>query len=223
MPLHSDILVHWTGKDFKQLPEYVERLKAFYIKGIRANRPTKEERIYGFGTDVFLYIRPMVCFTEIRISQSKTHADRYGKLGIGFSRNYLMDRGANPVFYLRNSKNGIVNTNFASLVPMAKDYSNLEVFLSYCKSMSSEPDNELDFYEEMEWRTVVCNLSSTGTCPHLTKKGEDYYLDFVPSAVELIVFPDEITKKAALKDPTMIEYFQQHMPMMVTCDKIPNF
>ncbi|MFH0802996.1 MAG: abortive infection system antitoxin AbiGi family protein [bacterium] len=224
MNLHSDILVHWTGRDFKQPPEYIERLQAFYKDGIYAHPPKIVEKICGFNTEVVLRSIPMICFTEIRLSQAKTFADRYGKLGIGFSRKYLMDRGANPVFYLRSSKNGIVNTNFAYLFHMAEENGILNTFLAYCKSMSSEPDKELDFYEEMEWRTIVCELKdSSPPCPHLTKKGEYYYLDFNPSDVELIVFPDEIIKKAALEDPSMVEYFRQHTPMIVTCDKIPNF
>ena len=41
-----------------------------------------------------------LCFTEIRLSQAQTHAERYGKLGIGFTRDFIMNKGGRPVIYI---------------------------------------------------------------------------------------------------------------------------
>jgi hypothetical protein len=49
----------------------------------------------------------MICFTEIRLSQAQTHAKQYGKLGIGFERDFIMDKGGRPVIYIPyKPKNG---------------------------------------------------------------------------------------------------------------------
>src|SRR6266542_6844878 len=40
-----------------------------------------------------------ICLTEIRLSQAKDHSDRYGKLGIGFTREFIANKGGRPVMY----------------------------------------------------------------------------------------------------------------------------
>ena len=92
MGIHSKILVHWTGKDIENCPEatktqlYVERLKDDLEKGIFSKR-TSEDSIRK--TKITNLLR--ICFTEIRLSQAQRHAERYGKIGIGFTHEFMMN------------------------------------------------------------------------------------------------------------------------------------
>jgi hypothetical protein len=100
MDIHSKILVHWTGKKdngsaYIKDQEYVERLKNYYKNGLFAKR-TSEDSIRKWKIKNLVRI----CFTEIRLSQVQTHAKRYGKLGIGFSRDFIMNKGGRPVIYI---------------------------------------------------------------------------------------------------------------------------
>jgi hypothetical protein len=83
MGIHSKILVHWTGKDIaKEICSedgksqmYFERLKNSLEKGLYMKR-TSEAVIRGKTIKYIIRL----CFTEIRLSQTETHARRYGKL-----------------------------------------------------------------------------------------------------------------------------------------------
>ena len=81
MGIHSKILVHWTGKDIENSPKanksqlYVERLRDDLQNGLFTKR-TSEAVIREKQIKNLLRI----CFTEIRLSQAQTHAERYGKL-----------------------------------------------------------------------------------------------------------------------------------------------
>jgi hypothetical protein len=102
MNIHSRFLVHWTGeKDIESLPNnirsqrYVERLKDYYQNGLFIKR--REEAVLR-GLKIKNLLR--LCFTEIRLSHAQKHAARYGKLGIGFSRDFILNRGGRPVIYI---------------------------------------------------------------------------------------------------------------------------
>jgi hypothetical protein len=101
MGIHSKILVHWTGKDIESNPSanksqlYVERLIDDLQNGLFTKRTTeaviRKKKIRNL-------VR--ICFTEIRLSQARKHAERYGKIGIGFTRDFIMNKGGRPVIYI---------------------------------------------------------------------------------------------------------------------------
>ncbi len=102
MNIHSKILVHWTGKnDIENQPEniraqkYVERLRDYYEHGLYSKR-TKEDVIRKVKIKNLIRL----CFTEIRLSQAREHANNYGKLGIGFTRDFILNRSGRPVIYI---------------------------------------------------------------------------------------------------------------------------
>ncbi|MCK8492896.1 abortive infection system antitoxin AbiGi family protein [Spirosoma sp. RP8] len=51
---------------------------------------------------------PMVCFNDIPISQLRNHIDLYGRYGIGLEKDWGIQAGVSPVFYL-NKESEFVN------------------------------------------------------------------------------------------------------------------
>lgn len=108
---HSKLLVHWTGQtSFESLPaadkidKYAERLKDWYQKGLFTRRADElvlrlPEPGHGYVNKPHMEL-VRICFTEIRLSQAKSHSQRYGRLGIGFSRDYIVNKGGRPVIYV---------------------------------------------------------------------------------------------------------------------------
>src|SRR4030095_9224196 len=108
-PMRSKFLVHWTGQvDFEPLVEaerrekYTQRLKDWYQNGLFA-RNVNELILRlpkpGQVDKIKMKHLARVCFTEIRLSQAARHSERYGKLGIGFTRDFIANKGGRPVFY----------------------------------------------------------------------------------------------------------------------------
>ena len=233
MSLHSRFLSHWTGKDFcdddnKRLVQnkYVQRLRdtcqhGFYMQIGR-------EELCGVNRTT---IRPditRVCFSEIRLSQARRHAELYGGLGIGVHRDFILGKEGNPVFYVQNSWKGHVVENFAVIHATAEELvrtleeagKNRDVesvrnnirdplrhVMGYVKGMSDENRTELNYYDEMEWRVVdVTRLH--GECMFRDENTEGVYrLKVTPPDIRLIVFPDKATRRFAIQDPLLRDYF----------------
>jgi len=227
MAIHSKILVHWTGKDIEtnhdkdEKPQlYVDRLKDDLLEGLYA-KPTIEDSIRG------LKIKDItrLCFTEIRLSQAKTHADRYGKLGIGFSRDFIMNKGGRPVIYIPfepPADNYLLEASIRNVYKESKNHHEINassiLILAYVKRMSDR--NKInDYYEEMEWRIVH----------HADDKiikntvNDIHRLKFKMSDIEVIIFPDSKTKQLSLEDNYIKECLSKHMPIIATLDDCLNF
>jgi hypothetical protein len=228
MGIHSEFLVHWTGKDIEikicTVPEksqlYVERLKDDLEKGLFTKR-TSEACIRGYTMKYLVRL----CFTEIRLSQAQIHAERYGKLGIGFTREFIMDKGGRPVIYIPyKAKDGgrLLEDSIRNV--HEKSASNPEIrksakwIMAHVKRMSNGKDQY--YYEEMEWRLVYDEKST-----HFKKvvAKNVYRLQFNPNDISLIIFPDENTKQRSLSDTFIKEYFAKHLPIMATLDDCRNF
>jgi len=219
---HSDILVHWTSRqlaghslsDASSQDEYVELLCSIYSKGLRFSRPNNPDVVVGVNCHTVLPTLPIICFTELRLSQAQEHSHQYGSLGIGFRREFLMTWGANPVFYMQSKNQGIVNTNLSGLVNLENKPDGLDVFLSYVKPMGEPCSDQYPYYDESEWRMVSCKLGNQW--PERFEESEgDIWFRFKPDEVSLLAFPNEVIRKKCLANLQLIDVFKNHMPMMV--------
>ena len=235
MGIHSKILVHWTGKDIEKenfsedekSQLYVELLKDDFKKGLYTKR-TSEAVIRGYKIKNIIRL----CFTEIRLSQAETHARRYGKLGIGFTREFIMDKGGRPVIYIpfKGKADGrLLEDSIRNVYERSKDYAEINKsskrIMAHVKRMSNGRDEDSedyeDYYEEMEWRLVYHKNNST----HFTKDEAENVrrLKFEVSDIKVIIFPDENTKQQSLSDKFIRDYFSEHLPIMATLEDCRNF
>jgi hypothetical protein len=226
MAIHSKILVHWTGKDIETNPNedeksrlYVERLKDDLREGLYA-KPTIEDSIR------YLKIKDItrLCFTEIRLSQAKTHSDRYGKLGIGFSRDFIMNKGGRPVIYIPfepPADNYFLEASIGNVYEKAINNREIKesskLILAHVKRMSD--GNKNDYYEEMEWR-IVHHANDKNI---INTSNDIHRLKFKMSDIEVIIFPDKKTKQLSLEDDYIKDCLSKHMPIIATLDDCLNF
>lgn len=241
--IHSKFLIHWTGKDINPYnrkldtdmrKKYVKRLKDVLRKGLYMK--PGEEKIYGKNNKWIKAEIARVCFTEIKLTQTEKHAKRYGELGIGFNRNFVLEREGNPVFYVQNGDKGHIIENFVVLRDLMDELSadkaktkELEIILGYLKNMSCRNENELKYYDEMEWRIVHIDrltgpdnyIQDNG---EITKEGKKIYrLKIQSKDTHLVVFPDNETVRLALKDEEISEFFKSYMPTLIVLDDCKNF
>jgi hypothetical protein len=91
--------------------EYLMRLRSILKHGLWMNTPSDTDKEPDSETTLCVNKRPSrnislpedtarVCFTELRLSQARAHAERYGRLGIGVKPPFVLDRGGRPVIYL---------------------------------------------------------------------------------------------------------------------------
>ena len=162
MSIHSKLLVHWTGKkDIEKIQNlderrsaYLERLKDTCKRGLFMKHG--EEHLQGVKASHIKQGIVRVCFTEIRLSQAKEHADRYGKMGIAFHRDFVLEREGNPVFYVQNGTRGHVVEVLAHARQRLDStfHPALDVVIGYLKGMGEPNEPDLKYYDEMEWRIL---------------------------------------------------------------------
>lgn len=171
--IHSDFLVHWTGKDLedpgsawidddgstidKNSPlshAYVDRLYDILKYGLWLTE--EEEQSFKIGDhDVGIPTTPKLCFTELRLSESRVHAERYGRLGIGVKRRFLFDRFGRPLTYFWHRGQPCNDPFLRACAIELTDKS----LLNFFKPMNSEvkskkPALNYDLYTESEWRIL---------------------------------------------------------------------
>jgi len=162
---------------------YVERL----VKTLRTGLwLTRGEEILGDGVNEseFRYYDSRLCFSEILLSRSDDHSARYGRLGFGFNRLFVLDSGGSPVIYARHSSSGILkifgaldrrmsnvsqeilngpagraipegDTKNAIIYDLVSASSLLMRLLPFFKRMSNDNTDDFAFFEEAEWRIVA--------------------------------------------------------------------
>jgi hypothetical protein len=226
MNIHSKFLVHWTGKDIENKPEvdrsqlYVERLLDYYQNGLFLKR-TDEDSIRKIKIKNLVRL----CFSEIRLSQTRGHANKYGKLGIGFTRKFIINRGGRPAIYIPfEAKIGLLDESLKQAYEESKGQEKIQkpiiYVLTYIKRMWDESGEE--HYDEMEWRIVHDENPNDAYIKEDKMKGV-YRFIFAPSDIKIIIFPDEKTKKRSFNDETIKEFIFQHTPITVTLDDCDNF
>lgn len=172
-PVHSDFLIYWTGK--KDIDEYerkidkydwrydtsskttentiklyLERLTNILKHGLWMCRSKNSEEIY---INKKSYTKPSVarvCFTELRLSEVRKHAAKFGRLGIGFKRYFVFERMGSPLMYVQE------NTNNLFFPPFVDFFSKESEMVSFIKPMCSKEmiPRKYDLFDESEWRII---------------------------------------------------------------------
>jgi hypothetical protein len=110
------------------------------------------------GNPIKLPLVPRVCFTELRLSQSRVHAKRYGRLGIGVKHPYVFERGGRPVSYIRPPEFSQPKQDIF-LQGVLERLGNESPLLHFFKSMGDIAT--YSFYAESEWRVIHCDEHPT--------------------------------------------------------------
>lgn len=215
----SSFLFHWTGKDISTKPNelseedrirYVERLRSL-LMGLWLSFCI--EVVKGAGA----WGPRTVCFTETRLSVTGEHARRYGLLGLGFSREFVLRYHGAPVHYVRGRPPESLMGDLHSLMSWL---SNLQVrfaedseihrearenflrayhLLAFMKPMTAARNSVEDFelLHEHEWR-IVHTRSLEGRLRLVREKTETeaplWAVPIEPNDVRFVIVPDDATR-----------------------------
>lgn len=251
MTIRSKFLLHWTGNDIEGKPAdekpqlYLDRLKECYGIGLYTKRIT-EPAIRGIKVEQLIRL----CFTEIKLSDAREHSKRYGYLGIGFTREFIRDKGGRSVIYIPfKAKAGshLLEESIRSVCKYSdkkayKNIANLEPEIinsfkeiqraskyinAYIKRMSNHGDESAesyeDYYEELEWRIVHDERNNKPFVRAIGDPRGIHRLEFDPHDVQILIFADSEIRQKVLADADMKKHFSKHMPILVTIGECLHF
>lgn len=173
-PVHSDFLVHWTGRDIddkydpnweqrndprlnlKIIEPYVERLKNILKYGLWMTNSSNDQPLIYKGKTVNRAPFARTCFTELKLSDARVHAKRFGRLGIGVKRPFVLDKRGSPMIYFRRE---FGNWFFVTFERNGKIELPSDAWWTYyLKSMNegktSEGYVQYANFNESEWRVI---------------------------------------------------------------------
>lgn len=167
--VHSDFLIHWTGKDIDSVYDqqwyqsdksktnkncdvagrYLKRLYSILRFGLWMTEE-KEPPFCINGNSIHVPPTPKACFTELKLSESRKHARRYGRLGIGVKRLFVFERFGRTVVYYGPKRNPPKDIFFQGCV---QELTNKNL-LNFFKPMNRPPKLDYYWYSESEWRII---------------------------------------------------------------------
>jgi hypothetical protein len=110
------------------------------------------------GPGVGLVLPPICCVAEIPIPFLKLHCNRYGKFGIGFSRNKLIEKRFRPVNYCLDREDFITS----SILNLSLFIENL-IDTDEQQSPHLKKENLLDYIHNIECFTKTFSLTELET------------------------------------------------------------
>jgi hypothetical protein len=244
--MRLSLLVHWTGKDIcpdrnnlsdSQRRDYVARARSILRDGFWMTRPN--ERLIGSipGLNATYsscdYVIDVTCFTEVRLSQAELHSRRYGLLGIGVERKFVLDRRGGPVHYVRNAhRESVVGNSLALLSHLQATGPHDQAKLvrrniGFLKPMSNPEQDDYAYLDEHEWRITHTFEEEKAVLIAVTGLDRPVYrIPVQPGDVRLVVFPDAATRYAANDDEQILGFFQavkRRMPVFLTVEECRDF
>lgn len=83
-------------------------------KGLWMKAPRIPDTL-GDDRNGFAVNRPITCFTEWLVGECLPHTTRYGRLGLGFSRQFVIQRGGHPLLYTKGTRQDVYTGNLIAL------------------------------------------------------------------------------------------------------------
>ena len=127
---------------------YIIRLKHILEFGFWMITGDGSQRIKVNGSEFDKPLVARTCFTELKLSETRKHAEKFGRLGIGLKRYYLFDRLGGPLHYLQR------NTENLFFPPYSAFCSADCEMISFFKHMCSKRPLTYDLFSESEWRII---------------------------------------------------------------------
>lgn len=247
MSIRSNFLTYWTGKDIEvkvdrlddtDRDKYLERLLSILESGIWMN--INNEKLVGWSdkgpNSIIQADIPMVCFTELRLSQAQPHYLRYGLLGIVVGRQFVLTRHGGPVHYIRSHADESIIGNLVQMLDWISDQSergttgakqlleNVKVPISYLKAMSTSNNDDFLYLDENEWRIVhTYNREKACLIVATNQTRPKYKIPLSPNDLKMIILPDSQFRKQISSDNRIIDWFEGRFPPLLTVAEIEEF
>ena len=115
--IHRQQLFYWMGRSIDDrngkrkflrddlVTEVSRQLRGSLEHGLWVKRPRIPESFDLRGSSFALDL-PIACFTEWSLGESLPHTAEYGRIGLGFPKRWVIERGGQSVTYFRHNAKG---------------------------------------------------------------------------------------------------------------------
>jgi len=213
MVISSKALFHFT-QDFETLTKILKDMSFW---------PRYCEE-YGWKSRIAV---PMTCFCDIPLSQIKNHINHYGCYGIGLSKEFAINKGVTPIFYVTKAFLKVLslltkNGNVSQKEKVRKIISRIKPYESW-NIRNGERIKDYTYYDEREWRYVP-NIPIDKLCIILNKKQniENYHQITNNDDCRLIFSSENISYlfvKSTDERIRLIEFIDKHINLKTSKER----
>src|SRR5689334_2988403 len=112
--IHRQQLFHWIGRDIQKANKgrkvlddalaqrALDQICASVDKGLWVKTPHEPE-VFTLKRNSLALRMPITCFTEWSLGESLPHTNSYGRIGFGFPKRWVIERGGQSVTYFRHA------------------------------------------------------------------------------------------------------------------------
>ena len=112
--IHREQLFYWTGRSIDKenkgkkvlgdalVKKCLSQLRGSLEKGLWVKSPNIPEQLVLEQQHYALNL-PIACFTEWSLGESLPHTAEYGRMGWGFPKRWVIERGGQSVTYFRHN------------------------------------------------------------------------------------------------------------------------
>ena len=115
--IHRQQLFYWMGRSIDDkngkrtllrdelVDEVLGQLRGSLERGLWVKSPRYPEKLELRGSSFALDL-PIACLTEWSLGESLPHTTEYGRIGLGFPKRWVIERGGQSVTYFRHNEKG---------------------------------------------------------------------------------------------------------------------
>lgn len=248
--LHRRLLFHWTGPRYEPTPdkvvplplrdrsdreEYLNVLESILENGLWFSKPGGQNTEW-IVEDEISATHPMLCFSEWGVADSNAHSGRYGLMGLGFTRKFVMGVGGRPVVYVPNTRSDPFRKALIEMIGAARNSKasteklrrHADFLASHLKSYHfkrsrtkpTQDDQQTgkkerkppgprpdDDHLRLDFGGLFANLEDREWRILPSDAGSDPApLSFTPGQLAIIVFPDHQTLSLAMQRDTIMKW-----------------
>lgn len=150
-PDFSNYLVHFTKDKLPCSKAKTNPAKEFAVKVSALDRLINILKQKQIRSSELTWIhKNAVCFTECIWGSLLSHAQVYSSYGIGFTKEYIFQKGGNPVFYVRPKLHEHIKQISEEVKPFLTPFQP-----EYSKDPMAHNIKRVDYSHEREWRVPM--------------------------------------------------------------------
>jgi len=147
MAISTNSIIHYTNS--------LETLKLILEQGFKIKYCYEKLQLgIGFSNTA----HPMVSFCDIPLSNVKQHMEKYGKYGVGLTKDWAFKNRINPVLYI--DRHSSIAEVVHELIKSKEQVERIQRLKSCTKNYAGKvereniSEEEYRFYDEREWRFI---------------------------------------------------------------------
>ena len=199
---HSNIFWHFCGRDKTEEEAFGILCNILKDKNLRRNLtqnsdPFEEPITDCNGNDTLTWQIQYICFADIPFAFLNNHIATYGNVGLGFKREFIIEKGGQPVLYVPFvDDNGIQKAYPSSISSIIERWGKEWATITQKYQLNSPEDRDLGWKIQFLRKYIKQFSFKDEYCTYYEREWRIInHLEFEEKDVTVVIFPKRFSKE----------------------------